>query len=176
MATLLLLSTLLPWGCQKEPLAPNGLSLSVVEGYKNWPLISVSYRQDLQELHIVLGNTTALQDFLHGIPDNGHSFTDGAILVRLVYPAHSNPLIPGYVEPEHLARLDYMLKDAERFKTTRGWGYASFTYDGEKKAFKPSSNALQSLERCLKCHQLAHKRDYIFTHYTPIVPQHTPSL
>ena len=167
VALLLLAALVVPLGCEKGPTAPNGLSLSTVEGYQNWPLISISYRRDLQELHIILGNTTALEDFLNGIPDNGHPFTDGAILVRLIYSVQANPYFGKDLEPGDFKGLDFMVKDAERFKTTRGWGYASFAYDGKKKAFKPFSTDALSLEKCVECHRLVEKRDYVFTSYTP---------
>jgi len=171
IATLLLFATALATSsCQRESTVPKGLPFSVVKGYQNWPLISISYRQDLRELHIILGNTTALEDFLHGVPDNGYPFTDGAILVRLVYTARAHQAFPRYLAPGMLKGLDYMVKDAQRFKATRGWGYASFTYDEKRKTFKPSSTALPP-EKCIKCHQLVQKRDYIFTPYTSRRPR-----
>ena len=166
----LLLVCLVSLGCQKGPETPGGLTLSVVEGYQNWPLISVNCRKDLGEIHIILGNSTALEDFLYGIPVNGHPFTDGAVLVRLIYSATPNPLFPQDLVPDHLIGLDFMLKDAQRFKATQGWGYASFSYDPGTRTFRPLPGEKGSQEKCLHCHEKARKRDYIFTSYTPLKP------
>ncbi len=168
---LALILSLLILGCQKELKAPNGLSFSVVKNYHHWPLISFSYRQDLQELHLILGNATAFEDFLHGIPDNGHPFTDGAVLVRLVYPARANPSFGQDLEPGRLKRLDYMIKDAERFKNTKGWGYASFAYLSQEKRFKPLGSSADFFRNCIQCHEKARKRDYVFTSYSPKGPR-----
>ncbi len=171
MVILLCLAFLFLPGCQKELTAPNGLTFSFISDYKNWPLISFNYRQDLNELHMILGNRTALEGYLNGTPQNGKPFTDGSVLVRLIFTARPNPNFPQALEPIGLQRLDYMLKDAERFKGTEGWGYASFIYDAENRTFKPFGKDASFAQECLNCHRLAKTRDYIFTSYTPKAPK-----
>lgn len=163
LTCLLFLSTL---SCQKELKAPNGLSFSYIRDYKNWPLISLNYRQDLEELHMILGNRTALENYIHGTPQNGKSFTDGTVLVRLIFAARPNPSFPQSLEPVGLQRLDYMLKDVERFKETEGWGYANFIYDAKNQSFKPFGKDASFAQECCNCHRLAKSRDCVFTSYT----------
>ncbi len=66
--------------------------------------------------------------------------------------------------------VDFMVKDSKRFGDSGGWGYASFDYDPELKAFKPGTLASQPPQgndaKCgFACHTLVKSRDYVFTNY-----------
>jgi hypothetical protein len=53
-----------------------------------------------------------------------------------------------------------MVKDATRYASTGGWGYAQFD-DG-----KPLVDAAK-IKSCSDCHQAFKDHDYVFTSYAP---------
>ena len=52
-----------------------------------------------------------------------------------------------------------MNKDAAKYASTAGWGFAQFT-DG-----KPDSEAVQNT--CFACHETVKDRDFVFNRYAP---------
>lgn len=64
--------------------------------------------------------------------------------------------------------LQFMVKDAKKYATTGGWGFAQFDKDG-----KPADEAL--LKTCFPCHVPVKARDFAFTRYTPYDPLPTES-
>jgi hypothetical protein len=53
--------------------------------------------------------------------------------------------------------VQFMVKDAKKYASTGGWGFAQFN-DG-----KPADEAVH--RACFTCHQAANARDLVFTRY-----------
>jgi hypothetical protein len=115
---------------------------------------------DLNDLRAVLGNNLAIQAYRSGrLP-----FPDGAIIARLAWtyvPSAENDKAFG--RPQSFVagsptNVQFMVKNARRFASTDGWGFAQFA-DG-----KP---ARITVEACSSCHAPAAAHDFVFTHYAP---------
>jgi hypothetical protein len=64
--------------------------------------------------------------------------------------------------PDTLHDVDFMVKDAKRFKDSGGWGYAEFDYDAASATFKPLGEGAN----CgFSCHTRVAGKDYVFTAY-----------
>lgn len=145
---------------------PNGISFGEIKGYESWPVVAPSYRTDKKEVRIILGNDRIIQAFRDGLPENGKPFPDGSILVKVGYSERKHAAFPAALEPDVLQRVEFMIKDAKRFKNTNGWGYARFLYDAAADSFTPYGKDAAFDQECNGCHTLVKARDYVFTGYS----------
>ncbi len=146
---------------------PNGISFSEIRGYETWQAVAPSYRTDKSEIRIILGNDTLVKAYREGIPENGKPFPDGSILVKMGYSEKKSADFPAAIEPDVLQRVEFMIKDAKRFKNTNGWGYARFVYDAKGKTFSPYGKDAAFDQECNACHTIVKARDFVFTKYAP---------
>jgi hypothetical protein len=140
---------------------PNGLALSEFKGYEAWQTIAPSQTDD--GLKAILGNSIMIDAYKAGIPANGKSVPDGAMMAKLEWTKKSNDVSPYAVSvPDTLKSASFMIKDAKRFADSGGWGYAQFAYDGASDTFKPNGNG----SGCgYTCHTRVKERDFVFTSY-----------
>jgi hypothetical protein len=137
--------------------------IKIPVGYRDWRLISVAHEAGkLNDIRAILGNDIAIKAYREGtLP-----FPDGAIIARLSWnyvPSAENNKAFGH-EQSFVAGaapdwyLQFMVKDAKKYASTEGWGYAQFDKDG-----KPADEA--KMKTCAPCHEPAKDHDYVFTHY-----------
>jgi hypothetical protein len=140
---------------------PNGLALAEFKGYGAWQTIAPS--QTDESVKSILGNSILITAYNAGIPDNGKSVPDGAMMAKLEWSKKSNAASPyAVLVPDKLLSAAFMVKDAKRFAVSGGWGYAKFTYDAASDTFKPSGTG----SGCgYVCHTRVKTRDYVFTSY-----------
>jgi hypothetical protein len=132
-------------------------------GYRDWKLISVAHEAgDLNDLRAILGNDVAVRAYREGkLP-----FPDGAIIARLAWnyvPSEENNKVFGrpqsFVAGAPKEGVQFMVKDASKYASTNGWGFAEFN-DGQ-----PVAEA--ALKGCSSCHEPAKANDFVFTRYAP---------
>jgi Cytochrome P460 len=132
-------------------------------GYRDWRLISVAHEAgDLNDIRAILGNDIAIKAYREGtLP-----FPDGTIIARLAWSydaSEENNRVFGrpqsFVAGPPKNGLQFMVKDASKYASTGGWGFAHFD-DG-----KPADEAV--LNTCFPCHQAINARDLVFTQYAP---------
>ncbi len=151
-----------------SPVASPIYGVTIPPGYRDWKLIAVDHlllAGKSDQLRAQLGNDIAIKAFREGtIP-----FPDGAIIAAIHWtrvPSEDNNKVlngpfPGTQSFLIGSRVNvqFMVKDAKKYATTGGWGFADFK-DG-----KPGDKALH--QTCFPCHAPAKDHDYVFTHYAP---------
>jgi hypothetical protein len=140
---------------------PDGLALSAVKGYEGWQVIAPSETD--KGTKAILGNEIMMKAFADGIPVNGKTVPDGAMMAKIEWTKKSDTESPYAVTvPDSLKSLSFMVKDAKRYADTGGWAWAQFTYDAASNRFKPEGTGVA----CgYACHTKVKARDYVFTHY-----------
>lgn len=131
--------------------------------YRDWRLISVAHEEgNLNDLRAILGNDVAIKAYREGT----RPFPDGTIIARLAWEysaSEENNNAFGrrqsFVAGPPKNGVQFMVKDAKRYASSGGWGFAQFD-DG-----KPATEAL--LKTCFPCHEAAKQRDFVFTGYAP---------
>jgi hypothetical protein len=146
-------------------VAPNGLSFGLIRGYENWEIIATHYRTDKNELRYILGNTKLIESYKAGAGRDGKKFQDGSILVKIGYSLKPNPAWDASIEPDVLQRVEYQVKDSNKFKDTEGWMWARFVYDPETDSYSNFGEDENFAIECLGCHAKVEKKDYVFTDY-----------
>jgi hypothetical protein len=124
-------------------------------------LISVAREEaSLDDIRAILGNDAAITAYR----DATLPFPDGTIISRLAWsyePSEENNQAFGrsqsFVAGPPKNGVQFMVKDAKKYASTGGWGFAQFT-DG-----KPADEAVHNT--CFACHQAASARDFVFTRY-----------
>ena len=146
-------------------------------GYRDWRVISVAnVGEPVNDLRIKLGNDLVIKAYRVGKP-----FPDGAIIARLAYRAvtseENNKVFRAAAEkqgvpPDQITKLlagsfvagsptnvQFMVKDAKKYASSGGWGFAQFTNG------KPDGEPVH--QTCFVCHAPAKDSDFVFTRYSP---------
>ncbi len=136
-----------------EPAA-NGIPLPT--DYKTWQVLAVSHRIDKTSLRAILGNDIAIRAARKG---GLHPWPAGTVLAKVVWKEKTHDKWPAAIVPGELVHVEVMVKDAQRFAATGGWGFArwqgtSLTPYGKDPAFA---------QECFNCHTGVKEVDYVFT-------------
>lgn len=134
--------------------APNGIKLPVA--YKDWRVISQSHRTDNNTLRTILGNDIAIKAARSG---NTKPWPKGSILAKLVWKQTIKKTWPTAIAPDKFVHAEFMFKDANKYKSTGGWGYARWLGLDQKPYGKDASFA----QECVTCHTPVKDQDYVFT-------------
>lgn len=134
------------------PQSPDGITYT--DEFKNWKAISMSTLYD-NSMRVIYGNDIAVQAIEK---EKFHPWPDGAIVVKAVWEQVENEY--GEVRAGDFLNAQFMVKDAEKFKDTEGWGFAKFSTN---ELIPTGKTALFAAQSCIACHrQLAKETGYLF--------------
>ena len=119
--------------------------------------IAPSYRGDKQHIRLILGNPVVIKVMKEKI----RPFPDGAVLAKIAWTTRKHPKFPVATEPCSFFQAEFIVKDAVRYKTTGGWGFARFVGSN----YKPYGSDPGFMQECFVCHQPVKGNDYVFTSY-----------
>lgn len=137
----------------EQPVAPNGIAL--YPEYMNWQVIAPSYREDKGHIRVITGNDIAVNAMKAG----KQPLPDGSVLAKVAWKAEKNPSFPVASEPGAFVQVEFMVKNAEKYKGTGGWGFARFVGNDLKPYGKDADFVLE----CFGCHTPVASSDYLFT-------------
>jgi hypothetical protein len=128
--------------------APNGLGFP--SGYMDWQPISTTERFDNDTLRLIAGNEIAVHAIAEG---RVHPWPDGATFAKVAWI----PSVDGHAV--RFKQVEFMVKDAQRYATTEGWGFGRWLgYD-----LKPYGADAGFATECTGCHKPMKKNDYVYT-------------
>ena len=143
------------WSQEAIAPAPNGIALP--EGYRDWRLIASSHRSDNGSLRVILGNDVAIEAAREG---KINPWPNGSVLAKLVWKDASHPSWPPATVPGAFVHAEFMVKDAETYAATGGWGFARWVGSEQK----PYGKDATFVQECFGCHTPVKQNDYVFTH------------
>ncbi len=133
-------------------VALNGVAF--MPDYKNWKPLSTSERFDNGTIRIILGNEIAVK----AVADSAiHPWPKGSAFAKVSWSAVSDTL--GIVHPGAFIQVEFMIKDAERYASTGGWGFARF----KTPKMVPYGKTAAFADECIRCHQPMKEEDFVFT-------------
>ncbi|MDW3687335.1 cytochrome P460 family protein [Cupriavidus sp. CV2] len=115
-----------------DEAAPNGVAIPT--GYRDWKLISVAREEGkLDDSRAILGNDVAIQ----ALQQEKYPLPDGTTIARLAWsyePLAESGKAFGQSQ-SHVAGhpkngVQFMIKDASKYASTGGWGFAQFDNEG----------------------------------------------
>lgn len=138
--------------------SPNGLYLP--KDYRDWSVLSSSYRTDNNTLRYILANDIAIKASREG---KMNPWPDGAIIGKVVLKVQNDKNWNAAIVPKEIGHAEFMYKDSNKYKETEGWGYARWV-GNEQKPYGKDKNFVQE---CYQCHIPVKNNDFVFTH--PVV-------
>ncbi len=133
---------------------PNGIKLP--KNYKDWSVISMSYRTDNQTMRVILGNDTAIKAARTG---ETNPWPKDSVLGKIVWKETKEEFWPTALAPDKLIHTEFMIKDTAKYISTGGWGYARWL-GLEQKPYGKDANFTQE---CVACHTIVKNNDWVFT-------------
>ena len=136
----------------QKPRALNGIQF--MPDYKHWGLVTVTDRYDNGTLRAILGNKTAIK----AIGENKtNPWPDGTTFAKVAWSAIKDAA--GNLQAGPFIQVEYMIKDKQKYASTKGWGFARF------KTPKLVSYGKDSLfaSECVNCHRPMKENDFVFT-------------
>lgn len=153
-ATGILCSASPPATAAEVAAAPTGVTIP--EGYRDWPVVAPSQRDDKDEIRVILGNDIAMKAYR----SKTLPFPDGAILAKLAWKRAKSAEFDKTFVPGEPQRIEFMVKNAKKYASTGGWGFGRFVNG------KPAGE--QDHATCFPCHLANVKgHDFVFTRYAP---------
>lgn len=132
----------------------NHIKFNEIKDYKNYKIVATHFRTDKNELRYILANNIAFKAY-----NEKTSFPNGSKIVKIGWDVIKMPNFQVALETKDIQRIEFMIKDKNRFKKNPGnWGYARFIKKEGK--YEPWNNGTNS---CIACHNLAKENDFLFT-------------
>lgn len=153
LSTLVLLLTSTTSAVANQHIAPNGIAM--YPDYMSWKVIAPSYREDKGQIRIITGNKIAVA----GLKAGKKPLPDGSVLAKVAWKAEKHPSFPVATVAGDFVQVEFMVKDAKKYKDTGGWGFARFVGN----ALKPYGKDAGFVGECFGCHTPVANNDYLFT-------------
>ncbi|WCT09913.1 heme-binding domain-containing protein [Mucilaginibacter jinjuensis] len=145
------------WGAdslkiKSVPVALNGIAF--IPEYKNWQVVSASERFDNGTMRLILGNPIAIKAIReHKISP----WPQGATFAKVAFAQNKGK--DGIVSSGEFKQVEFMIKDADKYASTKGWGFARF----KTTKMVPYGKTAMFATECINCHRPEEKTDFVFT-------------
>lgn len=122
--------------------------------YKNWEVISTTDRIDNGTMRVIFGNPIAMKAIAqHTI----NPWPDGTIIAKVAWDKLQDA--DGNVKAGAFKQVEYMIKDNNKYKRTKGWGWARF----KTMELLPYGKNISYTTECINCHRPVSNNDFVFT-------------
>ncbi len=129
--------------------------------FESWKPISFTDRGDNNTFRFILGNDIAVNAVQSG---NISPWPDGARFAKIAWQQQPGP--DGLIHPGKFVQVELMLKDANRYKSTDGWGWGRW----RGLDLKPYGIDARFVTECTSCHMPVRGNDDVYT--LPITAAH----
>lgn len=137
-------------------IAMNGIGFfDYFEFWKSWRLVTTRYREDTGELRFTYANQLAWDT----LSKNRTDYANGAVFAKIGYETSRDASFASSLVPNAGKRVQFMVRNGEKYAQTDGWGYALFNEEGKTFAGEPKQAALA----CAACHRIVKTRGFVFS-------------
>jgi hypothetical protein len=125
------------------------------EGYRRWVHVKsvLITKGDPAGFHHIYGNSKAMKGYQTG------KFPDGSVLVFDVLEAGYKDSV---IYESNRKLVDVMVRDADRYKSTGGWGFEEFAGDSKTER----NIGVLAVTRCYHCHAQRKDNDNVFSKFS----------
>ncbi len=99
-------------------MKPVATGMAFLPDYKNWKTASSTERYDNGTMRVILGNDIAQKAIASG---DVHPWPDGSAFAKVTFK--QQPDASGNIWTGEFVQVELMLKDAQKYKSTEGWGF-----------------------------------------------------
>ncbi|MCQ6957005.1 heme-binding domain-containing protein [Mucilaginibacter aquariorum] len=136
----------------KHPVALNGIPYD--PDYKNWLPLSTSDRFENGTMRVIFGNDIAVNAAKNG---QTRPWPDGARLAKALWTQLVDTA--GNTRTGAFVQVDLMIKNAQKYASTGGWGFARF----KTLKLAPYGKTTMFASECINCHRPMKNNDFVFT-------------
>lgn len=133
---------------------PNGLPYYTFPNWESWKPISTTDRGDNHTLRVILGNDVAVKAIAE---KKIMPWPDGAAFAKVAWQAVSDG--SGGLQAGKFIQVEFMVKDAAKYKETAGWGWGRW----RGMDLKPYGKDAHFTDECVGCHLPVKGNDYVYT-------------
>jgi hypothetical protein len=130
----------------------NGIAFDA--SFESWKPISTTDRGDNNTFRFILGNDIAVKAAELG---NISPWPDGTRFAKIAWQQEPGP--DGLVHPGKFVQVELMIKDADLYKDTDGWGWGRW----RGLDLKPYGQDARFVHECTGCHLPVRGNDYVYT-------------
>lgn len=135
------------------------LSFDEIEGYEDYKIVATHFRKDKNEIRYILANNVAFEALKAG----KDKMPNGSKVVKIGWSVKNMDKFPSALEANKIQRVEYMIKDRDKYRESDGWGYARFVKkNGKYKAWNGDTKS------CVACHASVSDHDALFTRYQKV--------
>lgn len=138
------------------PITPqpalNGIAY--VPGWKDWKIISATNRFDNKTLRIIYGNDIAMKAIAE---HHTNPWPDGTTFAKAAWWQQVDE--NGDTKTGAFFQVEFMIKDAHKYASTEGWGFARW----RGADLKPYGKDAAFTNECTGCHAPLKHNDYVYT-------------
>jgi hypothetical protein len=139
-----------------EPLAvqpaPNGIAF--IPDYKDWKVISTTNRFDNKTLRVIFGNDVAMKAIAER---HTNPWPDGTTFAKAAWFQQTEA--DGETRTGAFYQVEFMIKDAHKYSSTEGWGFARWRGTD----LKPYGKDAAFTNECTGCHAPLRHNDYVYS-------------
>jgi len=132
--------------------APNGLPYD--GSWIHWKLLAVTDRGDNRQYRMILGNDIAVTAAREG---KVSPWPEGARFAKAAWFEEQTP--DGLIFPKKFWQVELMVKGAEQYQATEGWGWGRW----RGLELMPYGKDATFVNECTGCHQPLRGNDYVYT-------------
>lgn len=136
-----------------KKIAPSPNGIAYIPDYRNWKAISTTDRFDNGTMRIIFANETAVEAIKN---HQTNPWPNGAILAKTAWKQQVGK--DGIISTGQFVQVEFMIKDAEKYKNTEGWGWARWRGNDLKPYGKVGLE-----QECISCHKPVKDNDNVFT-------------
>lgn len=136
---------------------PSPNKISYIPTFRSWKAVSTSDRFDNGSMRIIFGNSIAVKAIEE---HQTNPWPDGAIFAKTAWKQKTES--DGTVSAGEFIQVEFMIKDAKKYESTKGWGWARWKGNN----LKPYGDNVNFDQECIACHNPVKNNDYVFT--TPL--------
>jgi hypothetical protein len=137
-----------------EAVQPELNGLPFDPSFERWKPISTTDRGDNNTFRFILGNEVAVKAAQSG---NISPWPDGTRFAKIAWQQELGA--DGLVHPGKFIQVELMVKDAQRYKDTDGWGWGRW----RGLDLKPYGKDAHFVNECTGCHRPVRGNDYVYT-------------
>jgi len=128
--------------------------LTYIPDYRTWKAISTTDRFDNGTIRIIYGNDVAVRAIQER---RNNPWPDGTAFAKAAWK--QKIMSDGSTTTGDFVQVEFMVKNAEKYKNTAGWGWGRWKGND----LKPYGKAPNFDMECVYCHRPMEHRDYVFT-------------
>ncbi|QMV18972.1 cytochrome P460 [Granulicella sp. 5B5] len=122
--------------------------------YRDWKVISTTDRGDNHTMRIITGNDVAIRA---AEQRKISPWPDGSVFAKITMASSDDG--QGHVSAGKFVQVEFMVKDAQKYAATQGWGYARYKGD----ALKPYGADAHFDRECTGCHAPMRDNDFVYS-------------